>query len=137
MSASLLRNLEQERQVLLASVNSLAEFNLGRQREYESNKQCLINLVDEASKLRREIEEKEMKLRVLSSKSSIHSTLDKLHDAFTKADEESDTLAHMFLTQKIDFDSFTNNYIDIRKLAHSRRIKLEHLKNDLSSAQTL
>lgn len=124
------KSLESEREMLMASVRSLAEFNLARQTEYENDRSKLLTLVSDSNKLKDEIQTKATKLLELSKKTSLKSTLAVVLEATTQAEEESEKIANSFLDNSIDYDTFVTQYCDKRKLAHLRRIKADRLKQE-------
>lgn len=130
------KSLENERELLLASVKSLAEFNLARQNDYESGRSSLLTLVGDCNKLRGEIQEKATKLVELSRKTSLESTLAVVLAAASNAEEESENLAKAFLSGDLDYDSFISQYCDKRKLAHLRRIKADRLRQETNESWT-
>ena len=136
MTSNLEQELEHERQVLMASVRSLAEFNLGRQQEFESDRRKLTELVDETTTLKNLIEQKSQKLVELSKKTSLETTLNLLLVAASQAEEDSDDLAQSFLSEAIDYPAFVDDYIDKRKLAHLRRIKADRLRTETNDSWT-
>lgn len=124
----LVKTLEAERDVWMASVRSLAEFNLARQPDYDSDRSKLEELVSESNITVEGIKEKEVKLLELTKKTSREATLKTILEATTWSEEESEIIAKKFLESNIDYDTFISRYCDARKLAHSRRIKAERLK---------
>lgn len=131
VSDSKVKSLEEEREMLMASVRSLAEFNLTRQQDYESDRSKLLDLVNECNKLRRDIEDKAARLVELSKKTSLESTLAVIQQSAKEADEESENLAKTYLEEGMDHDTFINQYLEKRKLAYMRRIKAERLQQDV------
>lgn len=123
-----IKSLESEREMLLASVRSLAEFNLSRQSEYESDRSTLMNNVSDSNHLRESINAHEAKLLELTKSTSLESTLSVLMAATSQAEEDSEAIAQQFLSNSIDHETFLSQYIEKRKLAHSRRIKAERLR---------
>lgn len=130
------KRLEQERQVLMASIRSLAEFNLGRQEDFESDRHKLTELVEEANKLKDQIEEKGKKLLELSKTTSLESTLTVVLTSASQAEEDSENIAQSFLSEVIDYQQFVSNYIEKRKLAHLRRIKADRLRSETNESWT-
>lgn len=120
----------------MASVRSLAEFNLARQSDYESDRAKLLTFVGDSNKLKEDIQEKANKLLELSKKTSLDSTLAILLGAATNAEEESENIAKEFLNNSLDYDSFISQYIERRKLAHLRRIKAERLRQETNESWT-
>jgi len=122
--------MEAERNMLMASVKSLAEFNLARQNDYESDRSKLLMLVGDSNKLKEEIQTKATKLLELSKRTSLESTLAVVLAATAQAEEESENDAKSFLENALDYDSFLSQYAEKRKLAHLRRIKADRLRQE-------
>ena len=120
----------------MASVRSLAEFNIARQTDYESNRSKLLTLVSDSNKLKDEIQEKATKLLELSRKTSLESTLAVVLESVTQAEEDSEGVAKQFLAKNLDFDSFISQYCNKRKLAHLRRIKADRLRQETKESWT-
>ena len=130
------KSLEAERDMLMASVRSLAEFNLARQADYESDRSKLLSLVGDSNQLKDCIQEKATKLLELSRKTSLESTLAVVLAATVKSEEESEAIAKELLDKTLDFDSFVSQYCEKRKLAHLRRIKVDRLRLETNESWT-
>lgn len=130
------KSLENEREMLMAAVRSLAEFNLARQNDYESDRSKLLESVGDSNKLKEDIQAKATKLLELSKRTSLDSTLAVVLEATTQAEEESENIAKAFLNNTLDFDSFVNQYSEKRKLAHMRRIKADRLRQETNESWT-
>lgn len=130
------KSLESEREMLMVSVRSLAEFNLAKQNDYESDRSKLLVLVGDCNNLREDIQAKATKLLELSKKTSLESTLRVVSEATSQIEEESETIAKSFLNNTIDFDSFSSRYIEKRKLSHLRRIKADRLRQETNESWT-
>lgn len=130
------RKLENEREVLLALVRSLSEFNLGRRSSYEEEKSQLLSLVAECNKLKDQIQEKATTLLEISRRTSLESTLAVVLAATTAAEEESESIAHSFLESSIGLDSFIKEYLEKRKVAHLRRIRADRLRQETNESWT-
>lgn len=128
------KSLESEREMLMASVRSLAEFNLARQNDYESDRSKLLTLVGDSNKLKEDIEQKAAKLLELSKKTSLDSTLSVVLAATAQAEEDSEDVARRFLENSLDYDTFVSQYCEKRKLAHLRRIKADRLRQETSAS---
>lgn len=120
----------------MASVRSLAEFNLGRQSDYESDRSQLLVLVGDCNKLKEEIQEKATKLVELSKRTSLASTRAVLLEATEQAEKDSENLAKSFVDTSLDHDSFVKDYINKRTLAHLRRIKHDKLARETDESWT-
>lgn len=130
------RNLTSERELLMVSVKSLAEFNLAQQNNYESDRNKLLALVGDCNKLKEEIQSKATTLLELSKKTSLESTQRILSEAAVQIEEESETIAKSFLDNSIDHDTFGYRYLERRKLAHIRRIKADRLRQETNESWT-
>lgn len=130
------KKLENEREVLLALVRSLSEFNLGRKDDYEEGRSHLLTLVAESNKLKEQIQEKATTLLDISKKTSLESTLAVVLGATASSEEESENIAKSFLDCKIDFENFVSQYLEKRKLAHLRRIKADRLRQETNESWT-
>lgn len=120
----------------MASIRSLAEFNLARQNDYESNRATLLTLVGDCNKLKEEIQEKATKLLELSRRTSLDSTLAAVLTATSQAEQDSEGVANSFLDNSLDYDSFLNQYSNKRKVAHLRRIKADRLRQETNESWT-
>lgn len=122
--------------MLMASVRSLAEFNLARQQDYENDRSKLLTFVGDSNKLKEEIQQKATKLLELSRKTSLESTLAVVLSAAAQAEEDSESVAKSFLNNSLDYDSFASQYSEKRKLAHLRRIKADRLRQETNESWT-
>lgn len=122
--------MEQERELTLASIKSLAEFNLSKQETFESTRANLLTLVADSNKLKQQIKEKSEQLLKLTNTTSLEATLKAVLAAAIEAEEQSENIAQAFLNKEIDSSEFDANYIPKRKLAHSRRYKADRLKTE-------
>lgn len=120
--------LEQERQLLLVSIRSLAEFNLAEQETFESDRAKLLGLLSDSNRLKQQIKEKSDQLKELASKTSLESTSKIVSAAAAEVEEQSERIAQAFLNREIDYLEFDASYVPKRKLAHSRRYKADRLK---------
>lgn len=130
------KRLEAEQELLMASVKSLAEFNLSKQSDYEAERNKLLSFVSDSNKLREEIKEKASKLLELSKKTSLETTLAAILAATAQAEEESEKIAGEFLENIKDYESFLSAYCEKRKLAHLRRIKADRLRLETQETWT-
>lgn len=122
--------------MLMASVRSLAEFNLSRQNNYESDRSNLLTLVGDCNKLKENIQGKATKLLELSKRTSLDSTKSVLFTATEQAEKDSESVAQSFLNSTIDHDTFISQFLDKRKLAHLRRIKQDRLQKETNESWT-
>jgi ESCRT-I complex subunit VPS37 len=122
-----IKALESEREMLIASNKSLAEYNLSREPAYRENRQMLMESHKQALELKDEVEKKRDKLNEVSRQTSLDTTLALIQTAAAEAEEESETFAEKFLSGDLPLESFLSDFIEKRKIAHLRRIKTEKL----------
>lgn len=131
-----IKGLEAQRDMLMASVRSLAEFNLAKQKNYEEDRSNLLTVVGDSNKLKEDIQQKATQLLEISRKTSLESTLAKVQASAAEAEENSESLAHSYLASGLDHDSFVSQYLERRKLAHLRRIRADRLRQETNESWT-
>ncbi|KAK8784531.1 hypothetical protein V5799_009105 [Amblyomma americanum] len=121
------KNAENEREMLLASNKSLADFNLAREPKLRQSRQQLKELYEQAQELMTEVEQNKKTLDSMGGQSSLETTLALLQTAAAQAEEESEKVASSFLDGERTVESFLEEFVEVRKLAHLRRIKAEKM----------
>lgn len=127
------KNLEAEREMLIASNKSLAEYNLSQEPVLEKLKVQLQRQFDELKSYKRRVESKKKSMDELTKSMSLDTTLALLQTAAAEAEEESEAISESFLSSEIGVDSFLETYLSKRKLAHLRRVKVEKMVELLNS----
>ncbi|EFN81711.1 vacuolar protein sorting-associated protein 37B [Harpegnathos saltator] len=123
------KDLETEKEMLMASNRSLAEFNLSKQPELEEGKQILKELSEQANQLCTSTKEKLDKMRDKSGIMSVDTALDLLQAAAAEIEEESETVAEKFMAGDIEVDEFLDQFLTRRRLMHLRKVKVDKLKD--------
>jgi len=126
-----LKQLEQERDMIIASNKSLAEMNLSLEPSFRQARHSLVAVHSEANQLKEELEHKKMKLNELSRQTSLDTTLALMQTAAAEAEEESENVATAFLAGEMGMEVFLKDFIDKKKLAHLRRIKTEKMMESI------
>lgn len=121
------KNAENEREMLLASNKSLADFNLSREPKLRQSRQQLKEQYEQAQELVAEVEQNKKTFDSLGGQSSLETTLALLQTAAAQAEEESEKVASSFLDGERTVESFLEEFVEVRKLAHLRRIKAEKM----------
>ncbi|KAH7960109.1 hypothetical protein HPB49_017024 [Dermacentor silvarum] len=121
------KNAENEREMLLASNKSLADFNLSREPKLRQSRQQLKELYEQAQELMAEVEQNKKTLDSLGGQSSLETTLALLQTSAAEAEEESEKIASSFLDGERTVESFLEEFVEARKLAHLRRVKAEKM----------
>lgn len=127
-----LDELETEKEVVLVSNRSLAEFNLSRQNELSEGKCQLQQLSEEGQKILERIESLASELKTKSGTSNAETVLALLQTAAAEMEEESEKVAERFLEGDIDVDSFLDQFQTKRKLMHLRRVKADKMSDLLT-----
>ncbi|XP_054714185.1 vacuolar protein sorting-associated protein 37B-like [Uloborus diversus] len=121
------KDIEAEREMLIASNRSISEYNLSKKDIIQEQKKELDESYQRAL---------ELKTLLLKSKSQIESKigvqseetiLALLQAATSEIDEEAEATVDVFLKGEITVEDFLEKYLELRKLAHLRRIKSEKL----------
>uniref|UniRef100_T1ITX4 VPS37 C-terminal domain-containing protein n=1 Tax=Strigamia maritima TaxID=126957 RepID=T1ITX4_STRMM len=131
-----IRNVDMEKEMLMASNKSLAEFNLSREPRLRQARQRLIESYQKASEDFSEVETKKQQLDELSRRISLDTTLAILQTSAAQIEEETETVAEKFLEGSVDVDGFLDEFLPQRKVAHLRRIKVDKLTELLHRSQT-
>ncbi|CAL7949329.1 unnamed protein product [Xylocopa violacea] len=121
------KDLETEKEMLMASNRSLAEFNLSRQPELQEGKQALKDLSEQGNGLCMIIKQKLDYIKK-SGEMSVDTALDLLQTAAAEIEEESETIAEKFLAGDMEVDEFLEQFLSRRKLMHLRKVKVDKLR---------
>jgi len=119
---------ESEKDVLLVSNKSLAEYNISFEPKLNVGRQKLIELHQNASQLERVVQEKETNFEEQGGEVTLDTAIALLQTAAVQAEEESETLANNFLDQNLDVETFVDEFQLVRKKAHLRRVKTDKIK---------
>ncbi|XP_041417658.1 uncharacterized protein LOC379838 isoform X1 [Xenopus laevis] len=121
----------------LAGNRSLAEENLLLQPDLENLKATLTQKYQELQSLLESHQLKKTKLDKQSVNSSLETLLALLQAEGAKIEEETENMAENFLDGGIQLENFTDEYLNKRKLAHLRRVKIEKLQEMVMKGQRL
>ncbi|XP_051160640.1 vacuolar protein sorting-associated protein 37B [Leptopilina boulardi] len=127
------KEYETEKEMLMASNRSLAEYNLARQPELEEGKQELRELSEKGSLLCTSINEKLDEIKEKPGMMSVDTALDMLQTAASEIDEQSETVAKKFVDGEIEVDEFLDQYLSLRLLVHLRKVKVEKMQELIKS----
>ncbi|XP_067136896.1 vacuolar protein sorting-associated protein 37B [Centruroides vittatus] len=139
---NLIRDLQQvkheesEKEMIMASNKSLAEFNLSQQPEIDKLCRNLSLTYAEAKELKEEAIQNKAQLDELSKQTSLDTTLALLQTATAETEEESEKLAESFLDGELSVEIFLEQFLEKRKLSHLRRIKAEKMAELLRRIST-
>ncbi|CAH1380498.1 vacuolar protein sorting-associated protein 37B [Tenebrio molitor] len=132
LDQSYLKEIQNQKENLLASNSSLAEENLSREPELVEGREKLQQLSEEAEQLSKQVEEKVKQLKGKTGDTSLETTLALLQTAASEMEEESDTLVQSFLENEVDLENFLEQFLAKRKIVHLRLLKAEKFSKILS-----
>ncbi|CAH1232730.1 VPS37B [Branchiostoma lanceolatum] len=130
------KSLQLEREMLLASNRSLAEFNLEKEPELVAGRQKLARVHQEAAELRVLYDEKKQRLESLVQRNDLDTTHALLQAAAAEIEEESESLADQFLEGGVVMEDFLSQYQEKRRLAHLRRVKSDKMQELMNRSQS-
>ncbi|KAG1714670.1 Vacuolar protein sorting-associated protein 37B [Nymphon striatum] len=128
-----MKELASEKEMILTSNKSLAEFNLSQEPKLVEKRTQLLELHKQANELVTDVTEKKSSLETLENQTSVDTLLAILQAKTAESEEKTEELAEKFLDGSKDIDSFLEEYHEKRKLAHLRRIKAERMQELISS----
>ncbi|XP_034828011.1 vacuolar protein sorting-associated protein 37B [Maniola hyperantus] len=127
------KDWETEREMIIASNRSLAEFNLSKEPVLEELKAEVQQKSETGEQLCSRIQELLSDYKSKSAGISPDTTLALLQTAAAETEEQSETIAQDFLSGKIDVDKFLDDFEPIRKTMHLRKFKSEKMSELLRS----
>merc|ERR550517_43967 len=124
-----MKALQEEKEMLLTSNKSLAEYNLSREPVVGEAKARLQEKYRTAQQLGEEVRELKAALDTKQGNVSPDTLLALLEAANQEVEEESEQMTDTFLSSGGDnLDAFLEQYHEKRKLAHLRRVKVDKPK---------
>ncbi|KAF6217142.1 hypothetical protein GE061_001496 [Apolygus lucorum] len=130
------RDLEKEKEMLLASNQSLAEYNLSLQPRLDQTKQELLEKTEVCDQLLQSLESKSALLGEKSGRSVLDSKLSSLQLATSELEETSEGYADNFLSGECDVEEFLDKFLSGRKQMHLEKVKADKMAEMLKQYQT-
>merc|ERR1719362_2034891 len=131
-----MKALQEEKEMLLTSNKSLAEYNLSQEPVVREAKARLQEKYRTAQQLGEEVHELKAALDTKQGNVSPDTLLALLEAANQEVEEESEQMTDTFLSSGGDnLDEFLEQYHEKRKLAHLRRVKVDKLKELIRNQQ--
>jgi len=128
-----IKALDAEKEMLMTSNKSLAEYNLSQEPHVKEEKERLLEKFQRAAALAEEVKALKTDLDSKSGKMNPDSLLVLLEAASQEAEEESETMVDIFLNSSDgSVEEFLDTYKEKRKLAHHRRIKIDKMRELLT-----
>merc|ERR1719348_2349238 len=124
-----MKALQEEKEMLLTSNKSLAEYNLSQEPVVREAKARLQEKYRSAQQLGEEVRQLKAALDTKQGNVSPDTLLALLEAANQEVEEENEQMTDAFLSAGGDnLDEFLEQYHEKRKLAHLRRVKVDKLK---------
>ncbi|KAK5638321.1 hypothetical protein RI129_012616 [Pyrocoelia pectoralis] len=137
LDQSYVKDIENEKETLLATNSSLSEFNLTREPTLIEGRERVEELSVRGEELYKNVEEKMKEIREKSGDMSLETALALLQTAASEIEEESDKVATQFLCNEIELDEFLEEFLKKRIIMHTRLIKAEKMTKILSTDPVL
>ncbi|XP_056136758.1 vacuolar protein sorting-associated protein 37C isoform X2 [Lampris incognitus] len=123
-----IQNIQLEREMALASNRSLAEQNLDMKPQLESQKETLVERYSQLESVRDAYRQHCALRDGMVGQVSPEALFSRLQTEGAKTEAESDALADEFLEGSLPLDSFLEQFLSLRSLAHKRRVRTEKLQ---------
>nr|CAI5837935.1 unnamed protein product [Callosobruchus analis] len=137
LEQSYLKEIENEKENIMASNHSVAEYNLSKEPELVELREKVQELSKQGEELSKSVEEKMKILREKGGDMSLETALALLQTAASEMEVESDKTAQKFLDSDTDLDDFLEQFLVKRKLMHTRLVKAEKLSKLLQRDPSL
>ncbi|XP_059053088.1 vacuolar protein sorting-associated protein 37B [Achroia grisella] len=121
------KDWDTEKEMIIASNRSLAEFNLSKEPELEQLKSDVQQKSEVGEQLCSRIQELLDNYKTKSAGISPDATLAVLQTSAAESEEDSEKMAQDFLSGKIEVDKFLEQFEPIRKNMHLRKFKAEKM----------
>lgn len=121
------KQIQQDREMMLASNKSLAEYNLEMRPQFEDLKQTIAKNYVEISQLKTTLAEDIGNLDMIINNQSLETILALVQTEAATMEEESEKLAEDYLDKKSETEQFLDEYIPKRTQAHLKRVKAEKM----------
>lgn len=127
-----MKQLYSEKEMLLASNKSLAEYNLSQEPILQQKREALTEKHREAIELMAKLKETKETIEQKSGKVKPDFLYSLLQVAHSEAERESDQLMEDLVDGKIqNIDEFLESFMEKRKIYHLRKVKLDKMKEIL------
>uniref|UniRef100_A0A0K2V251 Vacuolar protein sortingassociated protein 37Blike [Megachile rotundata] n=1 Tax=Lepeophtheirus salmonis TaxID=72036 RepID=A0A0K2V251_LEPSM len=137
-SLNQVKELYREKEMLLASNKSLAEYNLSQKPILESEYEALVTKRNEAVELAKNVKVVRSELDETSKKVQPDVLLSLLEAAYAEAEEFSEKLSDGFLDgSEESLDDFLEKFQEARNLSHSRRVKVDKMKEIIAKESSM
>nr|XP_022337395.1 vacuolar protein sorting-associated protein 37B-like [Crassostrea virginica]XP_022337396.1 vacuolar protein sorting-associated protein 37B-like [Crassostrea virginica] len=127
------KSIQTDREMMLARNKSMAEFNLSFQNRLENMKGEVAKHYEDANKLKIDLAQDKSKIDSHPNRLLPDTALALLQTASASSEESSEQFAEQFCDNKISVDSFLENYLPVRTVAHLRQVKVKKMRELMNS----
>lgn len=127
------KNIQTDREMMLARNKSMADFNLSLQNRLENLKSEVARGYEDANKLKIDLAQDKSKIDSHPNRLLPDTALALLQSAAASSEESSEQFAEQFCDNKISVDSFLENYLPVRTVAHLRQVKVKKMRELMNS----
>ncbi|XP_310262.6 vacuolar protein sorting-associated protein 37B [Anopheles gambiae] len=125
--------LESSKDLIIGENRSLAETNLNFEPKMVELRSRVQELAEECRTLGESVKEKSTQLASKSEKNNAETVLALLQTAAAESEEESEKIVKQLLDSELTVDAYVEQFMSIRKLMHSRKLKAEKMTELLRS----
>ncbi|XP_055375129.1 vacuolar protein sorting-associated protein 37B [Condylostylus longicornis] len=130
-----LKSLEEQKSSLLEENRTFAEGNLLKEPEIIELKGKLSELSQEGKELCSSVQEKLTEFKNKSVTINQDTALALLQTAAAECEEESEKLVKDFLDNELNLESFLDQFLNLRKIMHLRKVKSEKMSEIIQKGQ--
>ncbi|XP_060077269.1 vacuolar protein sorting-associated protein 37C-like [Ylistrum balloti] len=130
------KNIQTEREMLMAQNKSVAEYNISVMPKLETQKRKLATNYEDANSLKTALAMDKSKLDVLRREQSLDTVCVLLQTAAAKTEEEAEEISDQFFDRKMDVETFLEQYLSKRTLSHLQQVKSQKLTELIRSQST-
>uniref|UniRef100_A0A182U637 VPS37 C-terminal domain-containing protein n=1 Tax=Anopheles melas TaxID=34690 RepID=A0A182U637_9DIPT len=127
------QSLESSKDLIIGENRSLAETNLNFEPKMVELRSRVQELAEECRTLGESVKEKSTQLASKSEKNNAETVLALLQTAAAESEEESEKIVKQLLDSELTVDAYVEQFMSIRKLMHSRKLKAEKMTELLRS----
>lgn len=128
------KEIQTDREMLLANNKSVADYNLKLQPRFDELKRKLATAYEEANRLKETLAKDKSQLDMKRGKYSLETIVDIMKTAAAVSEEESEELADKFCDKQISVEDFLDTYIKKRTVAHLQQVKAQKMSELINSS---
>ncbi|CAG9861264.1 unnamed protein product [Phyllotreta striolata] len=137
LDQSYLKEIENEKENVIVSNTSMAEYNLSKEPELVEGREKIKELSEMGEQLTKSIEDKLKELKEKGGDMSLETALALLQTAASEMEEESEKTAKKLLEKEVEIDDFLDEFLEKRRIMHMRLVKAEKLSKILQRDPSL